>query len=114
MKEDKPYILHILDSIASITKSCKGMSRESFEKNELVRDATLRRIEVIGEATKHLSAKFKEQHKEVPWKKIAGMRDKLIHYYMGVDYGVVWEVIEKHIPILKNALLRKDELHKEK
>ncbi len=111
MKEDKPYIFHILDAIESIEEGCKGLDRAGFEKNELVRDATLRRIEIIGEAAKHLSPPFREAHKEVPWSKITGMRDKLIHYYMGVDYKVVWEVVSRDLPALRKTLLRYDERH---
>ena len=63
--------------------------------------ACLRSLEVIGEATKNLSDEFKAGHPEVEWRKIAGMRDKLIHHYFGVDWAVVWIVLEKKIPPLK-------------
>lgn len=62
----------------------------------------MRSLEVIGEATKNLSDEFKAGHPEVEWRKIAGMRDKLIHHYFGVDWAVVWIVLENKIPQLRN------------
>lgn len=104
MKEDKPYILHILDAIAEIREFCKGIGKEEFAKNKLVRNATIRQLEIIGEAAKLISPKFKEEHKDLPWGKISGMRDKLIHGYAGVNYSVVWDTIEKDLPELEKKL----------
>lgn len=72
--------------------------------NNLVQDAVIRQIEIIGEATKQLSKTIKEKYPEIPWKDIAGMRDKLIHDYLGVDLNAVWKTVEKDIPFLKNKL----------
>jgi len=108
MKADGPYVLHILDAIAKIREFCKGMSRAGFAKDERTREAVVRKLEIIGEAAKHLSPEFKNNRKEVPWSRIAGMRDKLIHGYAGVDFDIVWNVIEKELPMLESALKEKE------
>ncbi len=104
MKEDKPYVLHILDSISKLQGQCRGLGKENFVSNEVMREYGVRKLEIIGEAVKQLSGKLKEAHTEVEWQKIAGMRDKLIHHYMGVDYGIVWDAIANDIPKLKKCL----------
>lgn len=71
-------------------------------EDEVLQRACLRSLEVIGEATKNLSDEFKAGHPEVEWRKIAGMRDKLIHHYFGVDWAMVWIVLENKIPQLRN------------
>lgn len=104
MKEDEPYIQHILDAIDAVEKATRKMDRPSFVKNELIREYAVRKIEIIGEAAKHLSNETRQKHKEIPWSKITGMRDRLIHQYMGVDFGAVWDVVESDLPPLKKAL----------
>lgn len=104
MKEDKPYVLHILDSISKLEAQCQSLDKEKFVSSEVMREYGVRKLEIIGEAVKQLSPKLKEAHKDVEWQKIAGMRDKLIHHYMGVDYGIVWDAIENDIPKLKKCL----------
>jgi uncharacterized protein with HEPN domain len=73
-------------------------------KNYLVQDGVIRQIEIIGEATKRLSKETKENHSDIPWKDIAGMRDKLIHDYFGVDIDAVWDTVKKDIPTLKKRI----------
>lgn len=83
-KNDLVYLDHILDSIGWIEEYTEGMEGPDFLSNKLVQDGTIRQIEIIGEATKNLSKDFREKYPQVPWKDIAGMRDRLIHHYFGV------------------------------
>ncbi len=75
-----------------------------FKGNELVQDAVVRNIEIIGEATKNISMEFRKKYSDIPWKEIAGMRDKLIHHYMGVDFDVIWTTVKQDIPSLEKEL----------
>ncbi len=111
MKRDEiVFIEDILNEISKIEKSTKNLSKEDFVDNEDIKDATLRRIEVIGEAVKNISDKTKKQYKEVEWKKIAGSRDVLIHAYFGVLDSMIWKIIKKDISILKEQIqkIKKD------
>ena len=95
-----PFILlqHILECVHKIRQYTKDMDIDKFLAEEMVQDAVIRNFEIIGEATKQLSMDFRAEHPYIPWKKIAGMRDKLIHDYIGVDLWAVWAVVEKIIP----------------
>lgn len=104
MKEDEPYLLHILDAIEKIKDACKGISKGKFVENELVREYTIRKMEIIGEAVKHISKETREKGKGIKWKMIAGTRDKLIHHYMGIDYSIIWDVVEHELPILEGQV----------
>ncbi len=101
MKQNLPFLKHILDEIDFLLKETKGLTYEDFISNELLKRGCTRSIEVIGEAVKNISKELKEKHKDVDWKKMAGMRDKIIHYYFGVNWDIVWDVIKKRIPELK-------------
>jgi len=103
-KEDLVYIDHIKLGILKIKNYMKGQNKELFLKNELIQDAVVRNFEIIGEASKNLSSEFKEKYPDIPWKDIAGMRDKLIHHYMGVDIDVVWKTVKEDIPFLEKVL----------
>lgn len=103
-KSDVIYLKHILDSINRIEQYTENVDYDSFMINTMVQDAVIRQLEIIGEATKRLSKDFRETHSLIPWKDIAGMRDKLIHDYLGVDIDAVWETIKKDIPALKNKI----------
>lgn len=99
MKRD--YRLYIDDIIAAMEKIrtySKEMSFEDFSADEKVVDATIRNFEVIGEAVKHLPSKLKKRYPNIPWKTMAGMRDKLIHEYFGVNKRVLWRTIKEELP----------------
>ena len=103
-KDDLVYIDHILICIRKIKKYIKGQTKLGFSKNELIQDAVIRNFEIIGEASKNISNELKKTYPDIPWKEVAGMRDKLIHHYMGVDIDVVWATIKQDIPQLEKAL----------
>ena len=108
VKDDLAYIEHILDCIRKIKEFTSGLSLKDFSVNELVQDAVIRNIEIIGEASKKISSDTKQIYYEIPWKEIAGMRDKLIHDYLGVDVEVVWRTITEDIPTLENQIKEMD------
>ena len=103
-KDDLVYIEHILDCIRKIKEFTNGLSLKDFSVNELVQDAVIRNIEIIGEASKKISSDTKQIFYEIPWREIAGMRDKLIHDYLGVDAEVVWRTITEDIPTLEKQI----------
>ncbi|MCX9082592.1 MAG: DUF86 domain-containing protein [Candidatus Methanoperedens sp.] len=104
MKDDAVFLKHILDSINQIEEYIDGMGFEDFIGCKLVQDGVVRQLEIIGEATKHLSPELREKYPKIPWEDIAGMRDKLIHHYFGVDLEVVWDTVEKDLPALKKKV----------
>lgn len=104
MKDDSLYIDHILQSINNIIEYTKDLSMQDFSRNKMVQDAVIRNFEIIGEATKKVSDDYKQVHFEVPWKAMSGMRDKLIHDYIGVDTAVIWKTIKEDLLDLKKKL----------
>lgn len=105
IKDDLIYIDHILDSIAKIEKYTDNLTANDFIENDLIQDGVTRNFEIIGEATKRLSENLGDEYSEIPWKQIAGMRDILIHDYLGIDIYSVWDTIESNLPHLKHQLL---------
>lgn len=102
MKKDVGIFLgHILESISLIEDYLKDRNKEDFFNSKQLQDSLIRRIEIIGEAIKNIPDDFKKTNNQIPWKKIAGMRDILIHQYFGVDLNLTWNVIVKEIPKLK-------------
>lgn len=105
-KDDLVFVEHILDSIGKVEKYTDSINVHEFVDNDMVQDAVLRNLEIIGEATKNLSNDFRDKNPDIPWRKMAGMRDILIHDYLGIDLFAVWETIERDLPNLKNDLLK--------
>ena len=102
--DDLPYIKHILDAINDIELSIKNLSKEEFKKSRDTKDATVRRIEVIGEAVKNISKWTKNKYPDIEWKKIAGTRDIMIHAYFNVDLDITWDIVKKDLPDLKKKI----------
>ena len=100
MKDDSIYLEHIETNLKRIILYATGISKKDFLNNIQLQDACIRQIEIMGEATKRISETFKEKHPEVPWKDMAGMRDKLIHDYIDVDLNIVYQTVAVDIPNL--------------
>ena len=98
------YLQHILEAIESIQSYTKGLDADKFRKNKMAVDAVVRNLEIIGEATKKLPAVVRNKYAQVEWKKIAGMRDILVHDYFGVDVEKVWNVVIHRLPDLKENI----------
>ena len=99
--DDAVYLKHILDAIARVEEYLSGVDEAAFHEHHLIQDGVIRQTEIVGEAVKNLSSELRQAHSTVPWEDIAGMRDKLIHHYFGVDLGVVWLTTQEDLPILK-------------
>jgi uncharacterized protein with HEPN domain len=100
----KNYLQHILLEMDFILENSQDLTQDDFFKDERLKRAFVRSLEVIGEASKNLSPDFGSNNPQIPWRRMAGMRDKLIHEYFGVDYDVIWDVISDQIPILRHEI----------
>ncbi|MBU0470234.1 MAG: DUF86 domain-containing protein [Nanoarchaeota archaeon] len=112
MKKD-PFVFlkHIRDAIDLVDSFTKNYTKTKFLNDKLVQSAVIRQIEIIGEATKNVPLNFRKKYQKIPWSNIAGMRDKLIRLYFGVNLERVWEVVKEDIPKLKqeiNTIIEKE------
>lgn len=103
-RDYRDYFKDILNAINDLEDFIKDMSFEEFRKDKKTIYAVVRCIEVIGEATKNIPRTIKDKHRELPWKKMAGMRDKLIHEYFGVDVEILWKTLKEDMPPLKQPI----------
>ena len=101
MKPEQAYLRHILDEIDFLLAEVATVSFEHFLSNETLTRACARSLEVIGEASKNVPDGFKQLHPEVDWRRLTGMRDKIIHHYFGVNWEIVWDVVMNRLPELK-------------
>ena len=104
MRNDLAYLRHIADAISDIKRFMKNVTKEEFLENREKQYAVLRALEIIGEATKNVSKEMKAENTEVNWNDIAGMRDRLIHQYFGVNLDLVWATVKKNLPELENQI----------
>jgi uncharacterized protein with HEPN domain len=105
MKRDyRLYVQDILDAIESIESFIAGMSRETFLADDRTLSAVVRKFEIIGEAARQLPEGIREKHPHVPWRDMVGMRNRLIHDYLGADYELVWQTATEDLEQTKAAL----------
>jgi uncharacterized protein with HEPN domain len=105
MKEPIIFVEHVLDNIQDIDNFTKDVSQEDFLKNKEKQNAIIRSLEVIGEAVKNIPKNIQVKYNQVPWKEIAGTRDKISHHYFGVDLELIWKIIQENLPNLKKQML---------
>ena len=100
------YLRHIQDEADYLIGSAEGLTKDDFVRDETLKRAFVRSLEIIGEAVKQVAGEFKERHSHLDWRAMAGMRDRLIHGYFGVDYDIVWDVVVSKIPMLRRDVRR--------
>ena len=104
MRDYNLYIKDIVTAMESIEEFVAGMDFESFQVDDKTASAVMRKLEIIGESVKQVPEEVRQRYPQVPWKEMARMRDKLIHFYFGVDYALVWRTITERVPKVKGEL----------
>ena len=105
-KESIIFIEHIINNIEDIENFTRNIRKEDFLKNKEKQNAIIRSLEIIGEAVKNLPPTITNKYPSIPWKDIAGTRDKITHHYFGVDLELIWKTIQENIPELKQEILK--------
>jgi uncharacterized protein with HEPN domain len=104
LKQDEVFIKHILDEIDFLIDASKGLDYEGLIKDETLKRAFVRSLEVIGVAAKNISSEFRQKYPDIEWRELTGLRDKLIHRYFGVQWEIVWDVVKNKVPRLKEKI----------
>ncbi len=105
MKDDLLYLRHILQAIDRI-QAYTAAGQDAFRGDLKTQDAVVRNLQIIGEASKRVSDETRAAHPDVPWRAMTGMRDRVVHDYFGVSLDIVWDVVENHLPPLREKVLR--------
>jgi uncharacterized protein with HEPN domain len=106
MREPKLYLKDILATMDAIEQFVEGVDFETFKNDDMMSSAVIRKFEIVGEATKHIPEEIRQKYPAIPWKDMSGMRDRLIHFYFGIKYELVWETIKKKYQKLNPGLRR--------
>jgi len=104
MRDYRPYLKDILAAIESIEGFIADIDLDTFQVDDKTNSAVLRKLEIIGEAAKQVPDEIRQEYSHIPWREMAGMRDKLIHFYFGVDYHLVWKTITERLPHVKQDI----------
>lgn len=104
MRDISLYLQDIIGAMLAIEKFVKGMSFNKFKKDDKTSSAVISKFEIIGEAAKQIPEEIRNKYPLIPWKEMAGMRDRLIHFYFGINYDLVWHTIKDVIPQVKPAI----------
>jgi len=103
-RTDKEFLLDIQEAIRRIELYIKGLNYQDFSQKIETQDAVVRNLEIIGEAVKNISSNLKGKYEDIQWREIAGMRDKIIHFYFGVNWDIVWQTVKDKLPQLKEKV----------
>jgi uncharacterized protein with HEPN domain len=106
MRDWSLYLKDILAAIDSIERFVAGMDLEGFKADDKTASAVVRKFEIIAEAAKHIPDEIRQKYPNIPWKEMAGMRDKLTHFYFGIDYALVWTAIKERLPQIRPEIER--------
>ncbi len=104
MRDVKLYLLDIIEAMSAIERFVEGIDFEAFKNDDMRSSAVIRKFEIIGETAKNIPEKIRRLKPEIPWKEMAGFRDRLIHFYFGIQHELVWSTIKNRIPIIKPFL----------
>ena len=103
-RDDTVYLHHILDAIGVIESYTKGMTENEFLSNSMAHDAVVRQMEIIGEAARNISDEYQRKHPKLPWAKMIGIRNKIIHEYFNINYAIVWDTVKDDLPVLSKSI----------
>ena len=104
MRNYRLYLKDIFEAMVAAQVFVEGMDFDAFVADDKTASAVVRKLEIIGEATKNVPEKIRQRYSQIPWRDMAGMRDRIIHAYFEVDYSVVWETVENRIPLLQPTI----------
>ena len=103
-QRDLPYLQHMLDAVERIRRYLEGVSREDFEADEVLQDAVIRQLEILGEAASRVDTEYRSSTPQIPWSKVISTRNRLIHGYLSVDMEIVFRTATHHVPQLRSSL----------
>jgi uncharacterized protein with HEPN domain len=103
-RDFRAYLEDVLEAAAKIRDYTAGLTLETFRKDPRTIDAVVRNLEIIGEAIKNVPEQVRLQHPEVTWRRVAGLRDLLIHQYFGIDYEIIWDLVRSKLPVLEGQV----------